>query len=66
MDIVTWDTRGYGEQFGGLGTGLPCTWTRLPLPRFPEDDAEFGRLADANRGYAEACRAKDPELFAAM
>ncbi|WP_433226172.1 alpha/beta fold hydrolase [Microtetraspora malaysiensis] len=66
MDIVTWDTRGYGEQFGGLGTGLPCTWTRLPLPKLPGDDAEFGRLADANRGYAEACRAKDPELFAAM
>lgn len=66
MDIVTWDTRGYGEQFGGLSTGLPCTWTRLPLPAFPADDADFGRLSDANRGYAEACRAKDPELFAHM
>lgn len=66
MDIVTWDTRGYGEQFGGLSTGLPCTWTRIPLPEFPEDDADFGRLSDTNRGYAEACRNKDPEFFAAM
>ncbi|WP_329086679.1 alpha/beta fold hydrolase [Streptosporangium sp. NBC_01469] len=66
MDIVTWDTRGYGEQFGGLSTGLPCTWTRVPLPEFPEDDADFGRLSDTNRGYAEACRNKDPEFFANM
>ncbi|MGJ6963459.1 alpha/beta fold hydrolase [Streptosporangium sp. G11] len=66
MDIVTWDTRGYGEQFGGLSTGLPCTWTRVPLPEFPKDDADFGRLSDTNRGYAEACRNKDPEFFANM
>lgn len=66
MDVVTWDTRGYGEQFGGLSTGLPCTWTRLPVPAFPADDAEFGRLAAANRGYAEGCRLKDKELFANM
>ncbi|MEV0421359.1 alpha/beta fold hydrolase [Streptosporangium canum] len=66
MDIVTWDTRGYGEQFGGLSTGLPCTWTRIPLPEFPDDDADFGRLSDTNRGYAEACRNKDPEFFANM
>ncbi|MBT2230910.1 alpha/beta fold hydrolase [Nonomuraea sp. NEAU-A123] len=66
MDVVTWDTRGYGEQFGGLSTGLACTWTRVPLPDFPEDDADFGRLSDTNRGYAEACRNKDPELFANM
>ncbi|MEU4410583.1 alpha/beta fold hydrolase [Streptosporangium sp. NPDC023963] len=66
MDIVTWDTRGYGEQIGGLSTGLPCTWTRIPLPGFPEDDADFGRLSDTNRGYAEACRTKDPEFFANM
>ncbi|WP_433251076.1 alpha/beta hydrolase [Streptosporangium sp. CA-135522] len=66
MDIVTWDTRGYGEQFGGLGTGLPCTWTRVPLPEFPADDADFGRLSDTNRGYAEACRGRDPEFFANM
>ncbi|MER5646005.1 alpha/beta fold hydrolase [Streptosporangium sp. NPDC002524] len=66
MDIVTWDTRGYGEQFRGLSTGLPCVWTRVPLPEFPEDDADFGRLSDTNRGYAEACRNKDPELFANM
>ncbi|MEU6997776.1 alpha/beta hydrolase [Nonomuraea sp. NPDC046570] len=66
MDIVTWDTRGYGEQFRGLSTGLPCTWTRVPLPEFPRDDADFGRLSDTNRGFAEACRAKDPELFATM
>ncbi|WP_344942210.1 alpha/beta fold hydrolase [Sphaerisporangium flaviroseum] len=66
MDIVTWDTRGYGEQFGGLSTGLPCTWTRIPLPDFPGDDADFGRLSDTNRGYAEACRNKDPEFFANM
>ncbi|MEU0565883.1 alpha/beta fold hydrolase [Nonomuraea sp. NPDC005983] len=66
MDIVTWDTRGYGEQFGGTSTGLPCTWTRVPLPDFPADDADFGRLSDTNRGYAEACRNKDPELFANM
>ncbi|MGA4988710.1 alpha/beta fold hydrolase [Nonomuraea bangladeshensis] len=66
MDIVTWDTRGYGEQFGGLSTGLPCVWTRVPLPEFPADDADFGRLSDTNRGYAETCRNKDPELFANM
>ncbi|MGV9775835.1 alpha/beta fold hydrolase [Streptosporangium sp. NPDC003464] len=66
MDIVTWDTRGYGEQFRGLSTGLPCAWTRVPIPDVPEDDADFGRLSDTNRGYAEACRLKDPELFAHM
>ncbi|TDD10313.1 alpha/beta fold hydrolase [Nonomuraea diastatica] len=66
MDIVTWDTRGYGEQFQGLSTGLQCSWTRVPLPDAPEDDAAFGRLSDTNRGYAEACRLKDPELFAHM
>lgn len=66
MDIVTWDTRGYGEQFGGTSTGLECTWTATPYPRFPRDDAEFGSLADTNRGYAEACRPRDPELFANM
>ncbi|MER5998934.1 alpha/beta fold hydrolase [Nonomuraea angiospora] len=66
MDIVTWDTRGYGEQFGGLSTGLQCAWTRVPIPDSPRDDADFGRLSDTNRGYAEACRLKDPELFANM
>ncbi|TMR09886.1 alpha/beta hydrolase, partial [Nonomuraea turkmeniaca] len=66
MDIVTWDTRGYGEQFQGLSTGLPCVWTRIPIPDLPRDDADFGRLSDTNRGYAEACRLKDPELFANM
>ncbi|MEV0622841.1 alpha/beta fold hydrolase [Nonomuraea sp. NPDC050404] len=67
MDVITWDTRGYGgEQFQGLSTGLPCAWTRVPLPDFPQDDADFGRLSDTNRGYAEACRLKDPELFANM
>ncbi|WP_188192502.1 alpha/beta fold hydrolase [Nonomuraea sp. SYSU D8015] len=66
MDIVTWDTRGYGEQFGGLSTGLACSWTRVPIPDLPRDDADFGRLSDTNRGYAEACRRKDPELFANM
>ncbi|WP_214327044.1 alpha/beta fold hydrolase [Nonomuraea sediminis] len=66
MNVVTWDTRGYGKQFGGLGTGLPCTWTRLPMPAFPRDDAEWGRMSDANRGYAEACRQNDPDFFAHM
>ncbi|MGW5684877.1 alpha/beta fold hydrolase [Nonomuraea sp. NPDC003754] len=66
MDIVTWDTRGYGEQFQGTSTGLPCVWTRVPIPAFPEDDAEFARMADTNRGIAEACRNRDPELFANM
>ncbi|TMR95488.1 alpha/beta fold hydrolase, partial [Nonomuraea basaltis] len=66
MDIVTWDTRGYGEQFQGLSTGLQCAWTRIPIPDLPRDDADFGRLSDTNRGYAEACRLKDPELFANM
>ncbi|MFF5207946.1 alpha/beta fold hydrolase [Streptosporangium sp. NPDC000396] len=66
MNIVTWDTRGYGEQFGGTGTGLPCVWTRLPVPGFPKNDADFGRLADTNRGYAEACRYRDQEFFANM
>ncbi|MGP3915458.1 alpha/beta fold hydrolase [Nonomuraea sp. 10N515B] len=66
MDLITWDTRGYGEQFGGLSTGLPCVWTRIPVPVFPRDDADFGRLSDTNQGYAEACRHQDPELFAHM
>ncbi|MDR8412132.1 alpha/beta hydrolase [Nonomuraea sp. 3-1Str] len=66
MDIVTWDTRGYGAQFGGLSTGLPCMWTRIPLPAFPRDDADFGRLSDTNRGQAEVCRQADPTLFANM
>ncbi|MFB4291706.1 alpha/beta fold hydrolase [Nonomuraea sp. ATR24] len=66
MDLVTWDTRGYGRQFGGLATGLDCTWTRLPIPEFPRDDAGFGRLSDTNRGAAEVCRHNDPELFAHM
>ncbi|MBF8194191.1 alpha/beta fold hydrolase, partial [Nonomuraea sp. K274] len=66
MDVITWDTRGYGEQFQGLSTGLRCAWTRVPIPDFPRDDADLGRLSDTNRGYAEACRLKDPELFAHM
>ncbi|MFD1933625.1 alpha/beta fold hydrolase [Nonomuraea mangrovi] len=66
MDIVTWDTRGYGEQFQGTSTGLPCVWTRVPIPAFPRDDAEFARMTDTNRGIAEACRNRDPELFANM
>ncbi|MFG1947996.1 alpha/beta fold hydrolase [Nonomuraea sp. NPDC048826] len=66
MDVVVWDTRGYGEQFGGLSTGLPCLWTRVPLPAAPRDDAEWGRMSDTNRGLAEACRPGDPELFAHM
>ncbi|MFI6598854.1 alpha/beta fold hydrolase [Nonomuraea sp. NPDC050536] len=66
MNVVTWDTRGYGKQFQGLSTGLPCTWTRIPVPAFPRDDAEWGRLADTNRGYAEPCRQSDPDLFAHM
>ncbi|MFF4991557.1 alpha/beta fold hydrolase [Streptosporangium saharense] len=66
MDVVTWDTRGYGEQFGGRSDGLPCVWTRVPYPKVPADDADFGRLADTNRGYAEACRHGDPEFFAHM
>jgi pimeloyl-ACP methyl ester carboxylesterase len=66
MNLITWDTRGYGKQFGGLTAGLPCTWTRVPLPDLPATDADFGRLSDTNRGYAEACRPNDPELFANM
>ncbi|MGW0804320.1 alpha/beta fold hydrolase [Nonomuraea sp. NPDC002799] len=66
LDFVTWDTRGYGDQFQGLSTGLPCAWTRVPIPDPPRNDADFGRLSDTNRGYAEACRLKDPELFANM
>lgn len=66
MHVVVWDTRGYGEQFGGRSTGLPCVWTRVPIPAAPRDDAEWGRLSDTNRGLAEACRHKDPELFANM
>ncbi|WP_157249499.1 alpha/beta fold hydrolase [Nonomuraea typhae] len=66
MDLLTWDTRGYGEQFQGLSTGLSCVWTRIPLSPVPRDDAEFGRLAATNRSYAETCRNKDPELFANM
>jgi pimeloyl-ACP methyl ester carboxylesterase len=66
MDIVTWDTRGYGKQFGGLSTRLPCLWSRYPIAEFPEDDADFARLSDTNRGIAEHCRQSDPELFANM
>ncbi|MFC3983275.1 alpha/beta fold hydrolase [Streptosporangium jomthongense] len=66
MNVVTWDTRGYGEQFGGRSDGLPCVWTRVPYPEFPADDADFGRLSDTNRGYAQACRHGDPEFFAHM
>jgi pimeloyl-ACP methyl ester carboxylesterase len=66
MDVVTWDTRGYGAQFGGLSEGLKCTWTRIPYPLLPRDDAEFSRLSDTNRGYVAGCRAQDPELFANM
>ncbi|SEG98834.1 TAP-like protein [Nonomuraea solani] len=66
MDVVTWDTRGYGEQFKGLSTGLQCAWTRVPIADTPGNDADLGRLSDTNRGYAEACRLKDPELFANM
>ncbi|MFE3454664.1 alpha/beta fold hydrolase [Nonomuraea sp. NPDC059194] len=66
MNIVTWDTRGYGKQVNGTSTALPCTWTRVPIPAFPEDDADFARLTDLNRGLAEPCRSSDPELFANM
>lgn len=66
MNIVTWDTRGYGKQVQGTSTALPCTWTRVPIPAFPEDDADFARLSDLNRGLAEPCRSSDPELFANM
>lgn len=66
MDVITWDTRGYGKQFGGLSTGLPCLWTRVPIPEFPRDDADFGRMSDTNRGLAEVCRQADPVLFANM
>ncbi|MEV0146376.1 MULTISPECIES: alpha/beta fold hydrolase [unclassified Nonomuraea] len=66
MDIVTWDTRGYGAQFRGLSTGLPCLWTRIPIPALPRNDADFGRLSDTNRGQAEVCRQADPTLFANM
>lgn len=63
MDIVTWDTRGYGEQFGGTSTGLDCTWTRVPIPNIPPDPAEFGRLARTNFGNAYPCRSRDPVFF---
>ncbi|MFD2348939.1 hypothetical protein ACFSTC_05315 [Nonomuraea ferruginea] len=42
MHVVVWDTRGYGEQFRGRSTGLPCVWTRVPIPAAPRDDAEWG------------------------
>ena len=63
LDIITWDTRGYGEQFGGLSEGLDCTWTRLPVPEVPTDEAAFDLMKLANRGYASMCRPRDPELF---
>ncbi|MDF5755075.1 alpha/beta fold hydrolase [Spongiactinospora sp. TRM90649] len=66
MDVVTWDTRGYGAQFQGLSTALPCAWTAIPYPAYPRDAADFGRLSDANRGLAETCRYGDKELFANM
>jgi pimeloyl-ACP methyl ester carboxylesterase len=65
MDIVTWDMRG-GPNLAGLSTNLPCDWTGHRLPRLPRNQAEFDRLAAANRAEAEKCQAKDPQLFAAM
>lgn len=63
MDVITWDTRGYGKQFGGTSTGLDCNWSRHPIPHLPDDAAEFDRLGRANLGTAFACRSRDPELF---
>ncbi len=63
MDMITWDTRGYGEQFSGTSTGLDCTWSRHPIPNLPGDAAEFDRLARVNYGIAFPCRSRDPEFF---
>ncbi|WP_152366162.1 alpha/beta fold hydrolase [Microlunatus speluncae] len=63
MDLITWDTRGYGQQFGGTSTGLDCNWSRNPIPNLPRDAAEFGRLARVNLGIAFACRSRDAEFF---
>lgn len=63
MDIITWDTRGYGEQFGGFSDGLPCTWTRLPVPEVPTDEAAFDRLTVANGALGNMCRSQDPAFF---
>ncbi|MEU8222089.1 alpha/beta fold hydrolase [Kribbella sp. NPDC048915] len=65
MDIITWDLRG-GPNVPGMSTNLPCEWTGVRQPRVPRDQAAFDALAKANRAAAERCRAKDPELFAAM
>ncbi|MFI6501566.1 alpha/beta fold hydrolase [Nonomuraea typhae] len=66
MDIVTWDTRGYGKQWGGLSTELPCVWMKPPTPGFPGDDAEFGRLSHTNREVGRACQYRDPVFFGSM
>lgn len=63
MNMITWDTRGYGKQFGGTSTGLDCNWSRHPIPNLPRDAAEFGRLGRVNVGVAFSCRSRDPEFF---
>ncbi len=63
MHMITWDTRGYGEQFGGTSTGLDCNWSRNPIPNLPRDAAELDRLGRVNLGIAFACRSRDPEFF---
>jgi len=63
MDVITWDTRGYGAQFGGTSTGLDCIWSRHPTPHLPADAAELDRLGRQNLGVGYPCRSRDPELF---
>ncbi|MEV4114935.1 alpha/beta hydrolase [Nonomuraea sp. NPDC049695] len=60
MDVVTWDPRGYPGLSGAV---LQCDWGFLRTPAFPADQAEFDRLAAANKARGDKCRDTDPELF---
>ncbi|MFI6294615.1 alpha/beta fold hydrolase [Nonomuraea sp. NPDC050790] len=62
MDLIVWDPRGYPYP-GTLSTALKCGWPTRPTPQPPRTDAEFARLAETNRAFAEICRSTDPELF---
>lgn len=63
MDVVTWDPRGYPGLGGAV---LRCDWGFVRTPAFPADQAEFDRIAAANKARGDKCRDTDPELFGHM